>query len=86
MAALAAGLGGHLVRADCLVTLGFLAIEAGQWDEGAALVGAGHEVIVANRMSELSTSAYSMSVVAMVQAHQRQQRGRAGDARPMPAG
>ncbi len=68
-AALAAGLGGHLVRADCLVTLGFLAIEAGQWDEGAALVGAGHEVIVANRMSELSTSAYSMSVVAMVQAH-----------------
>ncbi len=67
-AALAAGIGGHLVRADCLVTLGFLAIETGQWEEGAALVGAGHEVIVANRMSELSTSAYSMSVVAMVQA------------------
>jgi len=65
--ALAAGLGGHLVRADCLATLGLLAIENGHWDEGAALVLQSRDVLHRNGIRDLSTSAYSMSVVAMVQ-------------------
>ena len=65
---LAAELDVPQVRADCLATLGLLAIQAGEWERGAALVARAREVIVVNDLLELSTSAYTISVVALAQA------------------
>ena len=65
---LAAGFGGHVVRSDCLITLGLLALQEGQWEEGAALVGRAREVLAANGIEGLATSGYPLSVLASVQA------------------
>jgi len=65
---LAAGLGDHAARIDCLAGLGALAFDRGLWRESEDLVLRAQELLTAHQLQELPTSAYAVSMVALVQA------------------
>ena len=65
---LAAALGDHAARVDCLVALGALAFDRGWWRESEDLVMRAHALMATHQLLDLPTSAYAMSMVALVQA------------------
>ena len=65
---LAAALDDHVARVDCLVALGALAFDRGLWRESEDLVMRAHALMTTHRLQDLPTSAYAVSMVALVQA------------------
>ena len=65
---LAAALGDHAARVDCLVALGALAFDRGLWRESEELVMRAHGLMTTHQLQELPTSAYAVSMVALVRA------------------
>ncbi|HYN72742.1 MAG TPA: hypothetical protein VES60_09590 [Nakamurella sp.] len=65
---LAAALGDHAAQVDCLVALGALAFDRGLWCESEDLVMRAHALMTTHRLQDLPTSAYAVSMVALVQA------------------
>ena len=73
---LAAALGDHAARVDCLVALGALAFDRGLWRESEELVMRAHGLMTTHQLQDLPTSAYAVSMVALVRAR----RGESADA------
>jgi len=73
---LASGLGDHAARVDCLVAMGALAFDRGLWCESEDLVMRANALMTAHQLLDLPTSAYAVSMVALVQAR----RGDSADA------
>ena len=65
---LAAALGDHLARVDSLVALGALAFDRGLWRESEDLVMRAQALMTTHRLQDLPSSAYAVSMVALVQA------------------
>jgi len=65
---LAAALGDHPARVDCLVALGALAFDRGLWRESEDLVMRAHALMTTHQLQDRPTSAYAVSMVALVQA------------------
>ena len=73
---LASGLGDHAARVDCLVAMGALAFDRGLWCESEDLMMRANALMTAHQLLDLPTSAYAVSMVALVQAR----RGDSADA------